>query len=391
MTRRILIVVTHLLGAGHLTRAAALARAAARSGHRVTLVSGGMPSRLVSTDGVELIQLPPVRAPLADFTALQDEGGHPVRPERLAARQAMLLEALATTRPDVVVTELFPFGRRVLAAEFMALIEAARSSTPRPGIVASVRDILVAPERPAKLARTEDLVQRHYDAVLVHGDPALVPLEASWPVGAELRQRLRYTGYVDNDGEPGPVGSPSPDPALVLVSGGSSAASLPVYRTALAAAAETPRLRWQVLVGHGVAEQEFRSLQGSARAGVTVERARPDFRTLMRKSAVFVGQAGYNTVMDIVATQARAVLVPFEQGRETEQRLRASALAERGLATLLPEAELDAASLAGAVLAALSRTPPRFPALRLDGATETVRCLEELATSARPVAAGAAA
>ena len=37
---RVLIAVTHLLGAGHLTRAAALARGLVRAGHAVTLVSG---------------------------------------------------------------------------------------------------------------------------------------------------------------------------------------------------------------------------------------------------------------------------------------------------------------------------------------------------------------
>ena len=43
---RVLIAVTHLLGAGHLTRAAALARAFARKGHETMLVSGGSPVRL---------------------------------------------------------------------------------------------------------------------------------------------------------------------------------------------------------------------------------------------------------------------------------------------------------------------------------------------------------
>ncbi|MFC6790188.1 hypothetical protein ACFQE0_11510 [Methylobacterium komagatae] len=41
---RVLIAVTHLLGAGHLTRAAALARAFAAAGHETALVSGGHPA-----------------------------------------------------------------------------------------------------------------------------------------------------------------------------------------------------------------------------------------------------------------------------------------------------------------------------------------------------------
>jgi hypothetical protein len=52
VSRRVLIVVSHLLGADRLTRAAALARAFALAGHETTLVSGGKPTPLVSTEGV---------------------------------------------------------------------------------------------------------------------------------------------------------------------------------------------------------------------------------------------------------------------------------------------------------------------------------------------------
>ena len=115
MSRRVLIVVTHLLGAG-----------------------------------VRFLQLPPVRTRGVDFRTLLDEAGEPARPESLAARRDALLGALATARPDVVVTELFPFGRRVLADEFMALVGEARARRPRPLVVASVRDILAATGKPGR-------------------------------------------------------------------------------------------------------------------------------------------------------------------------------------------------------------------------------------------------
>ena len=90
---RILIAVTHLLGAGHLTRAAALARAFAGAGHTVTLVSGGMPVALPRLDGVRLVQLPPLRIVGTAFTTLLDPDGAPVSAERLAARRDGLVAA----------------------------------------------------------------------------------------------------------------------------------------------------------------------------------------------------------------------------------------------------------------------------------------------------------
>lgn len=392
MTLRVLIAVTHLLGAGHLTRAAAIGRALVGAGHPVTLVTGGTPTHLVDVGGLDLVQLPPVRGRVDDFTTLRDAAGEPVGAEIMARRRAMLLDALATCRPAVVVTELFPCGRRALGGEFRALLEAAAGMARRPLVLASIRDVLVAPDRAAKVAAAHALVAERYDAVLVHGDPDLLPLEASWPVDDALRSRLIYTGYV---GDAGPPAAPVEEGAgPVLVSGGSSAAALPLYRAALAAAGLDPGRPWHVLVGPGVEPAEFRALSEAAPANASVERGRTDFRDCLARAAVFVGQAGYNTVMDIVATRARSVLVPFEQGRETEQRLRADALGARDLAIVLPEETLAPRALLDAVDAAARRPRPDLSAIRRDGAARTVEIIEDLArsrASARQDRTGAAA
>ena len=77
---RVLIVVTHLLGAGHLTRASALARAFMRAGYEVTVVTGGMPTRQWVVEGLAVVQLPPVRTQGFDFKTLLNEDGSTVGP-----------------------------------------------------------------------------------------------------------------------------------------------------------------------------------------------------------------------------------------------------------------------------------------------------------------------
>lgn len=380
MRLRVLIAVTHLLGAGHLTRAAAIGRALAGAGHAVTLVSGGMPTPLVPLTGLKAVQLPPVRAAIGAFTRLLGEDGQPASPDRMEARRHGLLDAFERAQPDVIVTELYPFGRRVLAGEFDALLDAAHAARPRPWVLASLRDILAAPGRPEKAAATQDLVVRRYDGVLVHGDERFIPLDASWPVDDALRRRLHYTGYVD--AEPAGYASAEPSDKLgdtVLVSGGSSAAALPLYRAALAAAERDGR-PWRILVGRGVDAVETEALRASCPPTVTLEPARRDFRALLARSAVLVGQAGYNTVMDVAATRIRAVLVPFEAGHETEQRLRAEHLASRGAAIVLPEFDLDADTLADAIAQARRLARPDFGDLNVDGAAGTVGAIERLAS-----------
>lgn len=386
MSLSVLISVTHLLGVGHLTRMAAIGRALARAGHRVTLISGGFPAPLVETRGLELIQLPPLRSAGTDFTHLLDETGNTADEPLFQARMTATHTVLTQAAPDVVITELFPFGRRVLAREFLDLVETAREMVQRPLILASIRDILVAPNKPGRVAQTHARLRSLYDGVLVHGDPALTPLEASWPKAGEIADVLNYTGYIDD--APLADSAATLDPGVtfdqfdgsgdILVSGGGSAAGLPLYRTALGAAALDTSRRWRILVGASTPEPDMSALLAEAPANAVVERARPDFPALLARCAVSVSQAGYNTMIDLVRARARAVVVPFEQGRETEQRLRAECFAAQGLVSILLEAELTPARLAHMVADAAERPRPSADRLDRNGLANTLRLIERL-------------
>lgn len=386
MKRHVLIAVTHLLGAGHLTRMAALARGLARAGHRVTLASGGMPAPLVRLDGVTLLQLPPLRSDGVDFRTLLDAEGNKASPGLMQERAELLAKAVTAGRPDVVITELFPFGRRMLAAEFIRLIQAARALEPAPLLLASVRDVLVAPARAERIAEAEARLLAAYDGVLVHGDEAVLPLSASWPVSDSLQPLLHYTGYVDEgaDRPQAPATDATPEGEFILVSGGASAAAMPLYRAAIAAAGLLPERTFRLLVGQGVAPALFDELVAAAPDNCRIERARPDFRALLARCAASVSLAGYNTVTDLIRTRARAVLVPFEEGNETEQRQRAEHLAASGVAELVPQAALTGERLAEALARALSRPRPEALAIALDGVERTTAIIEGLCSTVGP-------
>ena len=132
-----------------------------------------------------------------------------------------------------------------------------------------------------------------------------------------------------------------------------------------------------------MAEAVFRDLTARAPAGVTVERSRPDFRSLLARGRLSISQAGYNTVLETMTAGIPAVVVPFAAGSETEQSLRARLLAQRGALTLVDEATLTPASLATAIAAALARgragagTGTGTAGLNLRGARTTVDILRE--------------
>ena len=372
---RILFYVQHLLGIGHLMRAARLARALAAAGIEVDLVSGGAPPPGLELGGARLVELPSARSRDESFAELVDAAGRPVDDAWRAARRERLLGLFRSRRPDGLIFEMFPFGRRQMHFELLPLLEAALAETPQPLIVASVRDI-VQRRTPERDEETLALVTRAFDLVLVHGDPALVRFEESFPLAHRLGGRLHYTGYL--------AGPPAPRSAAggaglgeVVVSAGGGAVGQALFAATLAARPLTrlAQAPWRLLVGHQISGPAFAAFRNQAPTGVTVERTRPDFREILAKCRISVSQAGYNTVMDILAAQARAVLIPFAGHGESEQSLRAERLAARGRAQLVPEAELGPARLAAAIDAADLMPVPGADGIDLAGVAASVRLI----------------
>lgn len=375
MSRRVLIHVQHLLGIGHLVRAARLAKATAAHGLETLLVSGGPPHPHMDIGGALLEQLPPMRAGDASFGTLVDGDGNQVNDAWRGRRREMLLEIVTAYHPDVVVTELFPFGRRQCRFELLPLLAYSANVRPRPVIACSVRDILHTGRKADRIRESVELVRKHYDLVLVHGDPSLIGFAETFPAASEFESKLAYTGYV----APSPL-APSEDSGEIIVSAGGGA----VGASLLHAAAAARRLSafgdrtWRLLAGED--ETLLTELRRDASPGLVVEPSRPDFTRLLAGCAVSVSQAGYNTAMDVLAARARAVLVPFVGSGESEQSLRAERLAARiGGIEVVPEAALTPAALAGAVDAAAAgpRPDPAAFGLNMSGAETTARLLSD--------------
>jgi predicted glycosyltransferase len=382
---RVFLYVQHLLGTGHFQRSATLARALAARGLEVVLASGGAAAAQLAPAGVRLLQLDPVRAADASFRRLVDAAGNPIDERWKARRSGELLAAWRASAAHALVIELFPFGRRQMRFELLPLLETARAAAQPPVIACSVRDILGGGQHdPSRQDEMIDLFERYFDHVLVHGDPAFVPFERTFRHTARLGARLHYTGYVVAR-EPR-AGDSRAGRGEVLVSAGGGAVGERLLETAIRCRAITQQdhRRWRVLVGDATSSQALERLTqlaaGCGDGGVVVERARGDFRSLLRNCALSVSQAGYNTTMEILDAGARAVVVPFAGGSETEQTLRARALAARGRVELVEEADLAPPRLAAAVDRAAAAPPPGPPPLDLGGAERSAALIEQWVT-----------
>lgn len=379
---RILFHVQHLLGVGHDRRAALIARALTEGGHKVVVLRGGFPVAGSDYGAATIEPLPPARTADDTFKVLLDAEGRPVDEAWRRARAAAVLNAFDRHAPDVVIVESFPFARGAFRFELVPLLAAARSE----GVptVVSVRDILVSKSRPGWVDGVVAEVERLIDHILVHGDPAVIPLAATFAGADRLGARVRYTGYVAAPAPevPNPRSSHSDScrhadgSGEVVVSIGGGAVGEPLLRAALAARSLSPLAEapWRLLVGPDLGHAVLNDLRAAAPAGVVVERARSDFPALLARCRLSISQAGYNTVLDVLQAGCRAVFVPYATSTQTEQAIRARLLAVAGRAVVV-EGDPEPVGLADAIARALAGPPPSRPDLPIDGAAQTARAL----------------
>jgi predicted glycosyltransferase len=392
-----LFYVQHLLGVGHIKRASLLVQGCLQAGFEVTVVSGGEPVSQFGFAGAELVQLPPVKAADARFSGLVDQRDQPLTESFKQQRRAQLLATLERVRPQLLLIENYPFGRRQLRWELKPLLERAQRLESPPKVVCSIRDILQA-RSPERIDETLGLVEHYFDRVLVHGDPDFIPLELSFPLARQLQAKLSYSGYVC---EPLPVEIASQQRPEVLVSAGGGAVGFALlhccleallddgWRSRLLQALEQQpdeQLCWRLLLGPNLPAAQKQQLQQLAerladpRIRLILEPLRRDFVERLHSCRLSISQGGYNTLMDLLSAGCRCLLVPFEGGdqTETEQLLRSQRLHQLGYSGLLRETELSATGLVAEIERTMAADRSAVPSIDCRGAQRSAELLRQL-------------
>lgn len=340
MSGRILIWTQHLLGVGHFMRTAHIAQGLGESGYEVVVASGGVTPSGFATKDYRLVPLPAVQAKDAFFDALVDASGADVTPALMDQRRRILLSLEDTLQPDCIITETFPFGRRLVEDEVLALLARVRRGGRRVCIAASVRDVLQRPRKDARALAMVARAREAYDLVLVHGDPTLIPVAHSFPEMDLIDDLVCYTGY---------VGPRWPEPQAerrgVLVSAGGGAVGEALLAAAVAAKPLTRLRDEEWLVVSGPLSQPRVQEAG----GIRFVRALPDLPAKLARSVLSISQAGYNTMTETLAAGTPCVAVPFETDREREQITRAQRLNALDLVSVVRSRDLTPEALAQAV------------------------------------------
>ena len=375
---QLLFYCQHSLGMGHLVRSFAIAGGLANHFDVVFLNGGPLPEGQKPPEKIEIVNLPPLGFD-SEMQLLSRDDNHTVE-QAQHLRMKTMRKALCAARPEVLLIELFPFGRKKFAAELIELLEDARASSKPPVVVCSLRDILVERNQ-----HHDELAchraNRYFDAVLVHSDARFARLEESFHPRSPLKVPVHYTGFVTKEH------TEDAKPELrrasrIVVSAGGGLVGEALLRTAIQAyeflrAPDKPEMR--LIGGPFIPEQSWQTLVEIAREkqGISLLRSVPDLGVELRSAAASISQCGYNTAMDIVRSRVPALVVPFSGEKQDEQMNRARRLERLGALRMLEPERLDAQTLAAEV-EPLLRFQPSAVQLDMNGVENTAQLLNEL-------------
>ncbi|NEP17136.1 MAG: glycosyl transferase [Leptolyngbya sp. SIO4C1] len=372
----------HILGIGHLVRSLEIARGLMKD-FQIYFVNGGeIIDQFPIPPGIEMINLPAIKTD-AGFRQLQVPDCFETVDQALEARRQLLLELCDRIRPDVVMVELFPFGRRRFSTELIPFLERARTYGAK--VVCSLRDIVVTKQDRARHeAKVCKLLNCYFDQLLIHGDPAFVPLELSFGSVHQLRCAVHYTGYVVKALERNSIPLPVRQPFILVSVGGGRFGHDLLASVALASALLADRMPHQIQIFAGPFSpapifEQLRQL-AAHQPNLSVNRYTPHLLSYMQQADLSISMGGYNTTLNVLQTGVRAMLLPFKGNDDQEQTLRADRLEQLGLVRVIRPEDLPPERLADCIVEHLQQ-PPRQRQFDLQGVERTAALVRSLAYS----------
>ncbi len=276
-------------------------------------------------------------------------------PDYIAKRKALIKDAITDFKPDLVVTELFPFQQSFRKHDMDAVKELTVEGVIKPEVVSLCRDI-IHNSKPQNVIRCLD---EYYDRILVRGDKDFVKLADSQPDWAGINVPIEYMGnYITAMPE---RSNDEPDKArhvVVFGGGGYYDKDLPFFESVIRSREHSQKFGdriWDIYLSenaekHFIADPEDPSGQKQISAFTYLERLAAHeghgmirvfqpidskkFRKQLANAAMTVTRGGYNTTFELFAAKQPQLVIPRDS---PEQVQRANALYKNGIAQVFPE------------------------------------------------------
>jgi predicted glycosyltransferase len=379
--KKILFYCQSSLGIGHTIRSLRIAEGLSESFEVHYLNGGETISGLEIPLGIQCTNLPPIVSD-PDFDSVHAVDSELDVESTINLRRNLILRTFRRFAPDIVLVELYPFGRGRFHAELEPLLLSAKEHGSK--IVCSVRDILTKREDQEAFERkVVKRMNRFFDLLLIHSDPDFQRLDDTFTRLDDILAAKCYTGFVvpEITSEPRRNG-----PKIVAsIGGGRFGHELAeaVVRTAPLLAERIPH-QIELYTGPFCPEDVADRLRQLAhgQSNIRVERFCPDLHHKLVTADLSISMGGYNTIMNIIATGVPAMVMGCTNNGGMDQVARAEKLARLGVVDVITPDDLPPATLAKKIIHSLNRQPAAV-ALDTNGVTATTRVLSALAGSHR--------
>lgn len=389
--KKVMFYCQHVLGMGHLMRSSEIVRALAAEGLEVCFLNGGeMVDGIALPDGIRTVCLHPIKSD-AEFRDIQTAGDANDLDEIKELRRRAILEEYLRFKPDVLIIELFPFGRRKFKFELMPLLEFIRSTRQSTSVVCSLRDILVSKRDQARYEEQVcETMNRYFDLLLVHADDKFQRIEETFPGFERIETPTRYTGFVvqapdKNSSRTGSRDGSGPEKRILVSIGGGRVGVELIESSIMASGLIAQPHRMSIFTGPYLPDDDFQRLLELADGApnLSIDRFTNQFLDHLGESDLSISMAGYNTCMNIITTGTRAMVYPFKGNNNEEQTIRARKLEGLGLVSAIGDQDLAPARMAELITSALAlETGPRRTGLDINGAFVTAKIIRDLADRA---------
>lgn len=371
----ILIHCQYVYGIGHFVRTAELCKALL-SHFQITLVSGGeqVPNFSIPT-GIDFKQLPPVYKEEGEDTLRVVEKGIELS-EAMRIRKSLLKEYIEASKPDIFLSEHFPFGL-LFEEEVLAVIREAKAANENCKIVCSVRDIILTTQGAKHDMRTCDILNSYYDLILVHGDPRIISLETTFPLVKNILPVIEYTGYVAENLE---VQKTEKTKKLVLVSVAAGRIGSELITAVLESSQDIiDSLNCEIVLFSGAFQKEIPEFNLKNDDVRILAFNRNEYLSKLQICDLLICLGGYNTIIEALSIQ-RSTLVyqkEFSSGNE-EQYIRLKMFEKIGFVESISGKDIREGKLLSKVRDCFKAKNEPLIEIDTNGATRTSKLLLSL-------------
>jgi predicted glycosyltransferase len=386
MSKRIALYWHNGRSLGHTVRCATLGQALLERmpGSSVVGVTGASKGLDLLPPGMDLVKVP---------SYLTYDGTDAVRAASILAvtqrefqsiRENLIATFVRDFRPDVLLVDYRPEGKDG------ELIPAVTNS-PRTQKVLGLRGILGTPtetNREFFSPRMAAFIRTYFSAIHVYVDPRVLRLEEYYQVPASLIDLLQYTGYVTRPivatkAEARTLLQLEHDARIVVVSFGGGQGTENIWQSILHSLSKLSQCFDYAYFAAG----PYLEAEAYARLGAQVAQ-HPNWKWTrlldplplwMKASDFFIGSGGYNSLSEVIASGANALIIP-RQLKEREQELHSQRLAELNVLRVASLDTVLSEDLAPLMAMCLAEPYPVVPGVKIAtrGAQQNARLIEAM-------------